>query len=67
MVENSPEAYEKLLLDALNGDATNFTHWDEVAQSWRIVDVIRAAWDQNTDPIPTYLSWVQWDQKKHLT
>ncbi|MDY3706806.1 glucose-6-phosphate dehydrogenase [Vagococcus lutrae] len=54
MVENSPEAYEKLLLDALNGDATNFTHWDEVAQSWRIVDVIRAAWDQNTDPIPTY-------------
>ncbi|MFU1827839.1 glucose-6-phosphate dehydrogenase, partial [Enterococcus faecium] len=26
IVENTPEAYEKLLLDALNGDGTNFTH-----------------------------------------
>ena len=27
IVENTPEAYEKLILDALNGDGTNFTHW----------------------------------------
>ena len=27
---NTPEAYEKLLYDCLRGDATNFTHWDEV-------------------------------------
>ena len=46
MTENSPEAYEKLLLDCLNGDSTNFSHWDEVAQSWRIVDIIRHAWDK---------------------
>lgn len=27
IIENTPEAYEKLLLDVLNGDGTNFTHW----------------------------------------
>lgn len=42
----TPEAYEKLLLDALKGDATNFTHWQEVYYSWRFVDAIRQAWDQ---------------------
>lgn len=52
--ENSPEAYEKLILDCLNGDATNFTHWDEVASSWRIVDVIRQAWDKETVSFPNY-------------
>ncbi len=53
-MENTPEAYEKLLLDALNGDGTNFTHWHEVAQSWRIVDVIRQTWDENTPEFPNY-------------
>ena len=53
---NSPEAYEKLILDCLNGDATNFTHWDEVASSWRFVDVIREAWDQETPEFPNYPS-----------
>ena len=37
---NTPEAYEKLLYDCLRGDATNFTHWDEVALSWSFVDKI---------------------------
>lgn len=53
-VENSPEAYERLIFDALNGDSTNFTHWDEVAQSWRIVDVIRHAWDKVDPDFPNY-------------
>ena len=48
---------EKLLLDALKGDATNFTHWDEVAQSWRIVDIIRQAWDSQAKvDFPNYAS-----------
>ncbi|GCF93957.1 glucose-6-phosphate 1-dehydrogenase [Enterococcus florum] len=51
---NSPEAYEKLLLDALNGDGTNFSHWDEVANSWEIVDRIRQTWDQETPDFPNY-------------
>jgi len=54
MMANTPEAYQRLLHDVIVGDATNFTHWDEVAQSWRIVDTIRQAWDQNDQPIPTY-------------
>ncbi len=34
----SPEAYERLLLDALNGDASLFTRWDEVEASWTFID-----------------------------
>ncbi|PTQ57618.1 MAG: Glucose-6-phosphate 1-dehydrogenase [Candidatus Carbobacillus altaicus] len=37
---NSPEAYELLLYDALIGDSTNFTRWDEVAASWAWIDPI---------------------------
>lgn len=55
LTSNSPEAYEKLLLDALNGDSTNFTHWDEVAQSWKIIDAVKFAWDQEPPcSIPLY-------------
>lgn len=54
VIANTPEAYEKLMLDALNGDGTNFTHWDEVAASWRIVDKIREAWDNDDAPVPSY-------------
>lgn len=49
-----PEAYEKLLLDALAGDATNFTHWEEVAYSWKFVDAIRQAWDNSQQPLVEY-------------
>ncbi|MGY3766503.1 glucose-6-phosphate dehydrogenase [Vagococcus vulneris] len=52
--ENSPEAYEKLILDALKGDATNFTHWDEVASSWKVVDAIRQTWDKEIPNFPNY-------------
>lgn len=41
---NTPEAYEKLLYDGMCGDATNFTHWDEVALSWKFVDGISETW-----------------------
>lgn len=54
IIGNTPEAYEKLLLDVLNGDGTNFTHWAEVGQSWRIIDVIRQAWDKQTPEFPNY-------------
>jgi glucose-6-phosphate 1-dehydrogenase len=49
-----PEAYEKLLHDALLGDATNFTHWEEVAYSWKFVDAIRQAWDQEKLSLAEY-------------
>ncbi|MFN3408671.1 MAG: glucose-6-phosphate dehydrogenase [Limisphaerales bacterium] len=40
----TPEAYERLLLDAIVGDATLFIRRDEVEQAWEIVDSIRAGW-----------------------
>lgn len=42
---NTPEAYEKLIYDCMRGDATNFTHWDEVALSWSFVDKISNVWE----------------------
>lgn len=49
----SPEAYERLLLDALLGDATLFTRRDEVEASWKLFDPLLQAWD-NADSVPTY-------------
>lgn len=37
---NTPEAYEKLLIDAIKGDQTSFTHWDEVEATWQWTDKI---------------------------
>ncbi|WP_216628805.1 glucose-6-phosphate dehydrogenase [Neobacillus dielmonensis] len=52
---NTPEGYEKLLFDCMRGDATNFTHWDEVAYSWAFVDKISAYWEQTKeDNFPNY-------------
>ena len=40
----TPEAYERLLLEAMAGDATLFIRRDEVETAWQIVDDIRAGW-----------------------
>lgn len=39
-----PEAYERLLLDVMRGDATLFTRSDELLAAWRFVDPILQAW-----------------------
>lgn len=41
----TPEAYERLLADALNGDRTLFTRDDEVREAWRLMDSIQSHWD----------------------
>jgi len=41
----TPEAYERLLLEAMVGDATLFIRRDEVETAWQIVDSIRQSWD----------------------
>jgi glucose-6-phosphate 1-dehydrogenase len=41
----TPEAYERLLLEAMTGDATLFIRRDEVETAWGIVDAIRKGWD----------------------
>lgn len=46
----TPEAYERLLLDAMSGDATLFARRDEVEQAWEFVDGIREAWNGGNAP-----------------
>jgi glucose-6-phosphate 1-dehydrogenase len=41
----TPEAYERLLLEAMVGDATLFIRRDEVETAWRFIDEIRGAWN----------------------
>ena len=45
-----PEAYQRLLLDVMNGDASLFARSDEVEAAWRIVDPIQRAWDESAQP-----------------
>ncbi|HSC90072.1 MAG TPA: glucose-6-phosphate dehydrogenase [Gaiellaceae bacterium] len=49
-----PEAYERLILDALLGDATLFTRTDEVTEQWKLVDAIVAAWKRDRPAFPNY-------------
>jgi glucose-6-phosphate 1-dehydrogenase len=54
-MSQSPEAYERLILDAMRGDATLFTRNDEIEALWAIVDPILTAWHQDTtSPILQY-------------
>jgi glucose-6-phosphate 1-dehydrogenase len=54
-MSESPEAYERLILDAMRGDATLFTRNDEIEALWGIIDPILTAWHEDTSsPIPTY-------------
>jgi glucose-6-phosphate 1-dehydrogenase len=43
-MSQSPEAYERLIMDAMRGDPTLFTRNDEVEAQWRICDPILQAW-----------------------
>ena len=51
-----PEAYEVLLLDALEGDSTYFAHWKEVELSWKLVQPILEAFEENLVPLHMYPS-----------
>ncbi|HEX2024208.1 MAG TPA: glucose-6-phosphate dehydrogenase [Acidimicrobiales bacterium] len=53
-LEETPEAYERLLLDALVGDPTLFIRTDEVEQAWRICDPVLTAWEQGDLPLARY-------------
>jgi glucose-6-phosphate 1-dehydrogenase len=49
-----PEAYERLILDAMLGDATLFTRSDEIEEQWALVDAIVAAWRRDKPAFPNY-------------
>jgi glucose-6-phosphate 1-dehydrogenase len=56
-MSQSPEAYERLIIDAMRGDATLFTRDDETLAQWAIIDPILQAWKADTtSPVPTYPS-----------
>ncbi|HKG64916.1 MAG TPA: glucose-6-phosphate dehydrogenase [Solirubrobacteraceae bacterium] len=53
-MSQSPEAYERLILDAMRGEATLFTRNDEVDAQWSIIDPILKAWHEGSPPMATY-------------
>jgi glucose-6-phosphate 1-dehydrogenase len=52
--EGLPEAYERLVLDAMLGDATLFTRADEIEEQWALVDAIIAPWQRDRPSFPNY-------------
>jgi len=50
--ESSPEAYERLLLDVLIGDAPLFPRQKEVELSWQVLDPIEEFWAEHMKPEP---------------
>ncbi len=52
--EGLPEAYERLILDAMLGDATLFTRADEIEEQWALVDAVAAPWQRDRPAFPNY-------------
>jgi glucose-6-phosphate 1-dehydrogenase len=52
--EGIPDAYERLILDAMLGDATLFTRSDETEEQWALVDAIVAFWQRDRPSFPNY-------------
>ena len=64
-----PDAYERLLLDAINGDASLFTRNDEIETAWSIIDPLTRSWEApDGPPIPHYKpgSWGPLEAKRFL-
>jgi glucose-6-phosphate 1-dehydrogenase len=53
-LSQSPEAYERLIMDAMRGDATLFTRNDEVEAQWEICDPIVHTFENTPGPLPQY-------------
>jgi glucose-6-phosphate 1-dehydrogenase len=53
-MSQSPEAYERLIQDAMRGEATLFTRDDEVIAQWSIIDPILQAWHKGKPPAAKY-------------
>lgn len=51
---SQPDAYERVLLDAIRGDQTLFASSDEVLAAWQIVDEVVHAWQNNGDDLISY-------------
>ena len=52
IADNLPDAYERLILDAINGDAQLFIRSDEIESAWKIVDPVIEGWRCHPDAPP---------------
>ena len=59
-----PDAYERLILDALQGDAALFTRGDEIELAWRIIDPILQGWQSKDAPSLTFYESGTWGPSK---
>ena len=55
-----PEAYERLLLDALHGDAALFARSDEIEQAWKLIDPLVEAWESRREVEPCQYMPASW-------
>lgn len=53
--ESAPEAYERLILDALVGDSTLYTRRDEIEASWTFITRVLRGWEEDTSALPLYV------------
>ena len=49
-----PDAYERLILDALQGDAALFTRSDGIEAAWKLIDPIVSGWEDDGPQLATY-------------
>lgn len=63
-----PEAYERLILDAIQGDAALFTRSDEIELAWQAIDPVIAAWETGRVPLFFYEpgSWGPYEAARFL-
>ncbi len=59
-----PDAYERLILDALHGDAALFTRSDEIELAWSLVDPILEGWDSEHAPVLAFYESNTWGPGK---
>ncbi len=53
-VNDSPEAYERLLLEAIRNNSSLFTRWDELEHSWKFIESIEKGFENNISNYPNY-------------
>ncbi len=54
---SAPEAYERLLLDGMRGDATLFTRDDEIEQAWDLLETTLKSWDKTNPNGPSVFGY----------
>jgi glucose-6-phosphate 1-dehydrogenase len=65
-LSQSPEAYERLIIDAMRGEAMLFTRNDEVEAQWEICDPVLRTWAGMPGPLPKYPAGSQGPKETEL-